>query len=57
MTNFLAELRRRNIFRVAAAYLRTQREWAIIHADLMAGLREQTSALLADIEAELEETP
>ena len=57
MSNFFAELRRRNIFRLAAAYLRTQREWAIIHADLMAGLREQASALLADIEAELEETP
>jgi hypothetical protein len=36
-----------------SAYLRTQREWAILHASLMAGLRDQAGALLAEIEAEL----
>ena len=40
-----------------SAYLRTQREWAILHAYLMAGLRDQAGALLADIEAELDRAP
>ncbi|MBC7767351.1 MAG: hypothetical protein H7124_01040 [Phycisphaerales bacterium] len=35
-----------------AAYLRTQREWAIIHANLLADLRDDTVALLERVEAE-----
>jgi hypothetical protein len=37
-----------------AAYLRTMREWAIIHANLLEDLRVQTETLLGDIKAELE---
>ena len=37
-----------------AAYLRTMREWAILHAGLLEDLRVETEALLADIRAELE---
>lgn len=37
-----------------AAYLRTVREWAALHAGLLEQLRTRTEALLADIRAELE---
>ena len=37
-----------------AAYLRTVREWAALHAGLLGELHGKTEALLADIEAELE---
>jgi hypothetical protein len=36
-----------------AAYLRTVREWAILHANLLEDLRPETEALLAAINAEL----
>ncbi len=36
-----------------AAYLRTMREWAILHTGLLEELRVETEALLADIKAEL----
>ena len=36
-----------------AAYLRSQREWAIVHHNLLRDLSEQTKALLAAIEQEL----
>lgn len=36
-----------------AAYLRTQREWAILHLNLLRNSNEETRALLADIEEEL----
>ncbi len=35
-----------------AAYLRSQREWAILHANLLARLKTDTEALLSEIEAE-----
>lgn len=35
-----------------AAYLRTQREWAILHANLLARLKTETETLLREIEAE-----
>jgi hypothetical protein len=37
-----------------AAYLRTMREWAVLHAGLLEDLRVDTEALLTDIRAELE---
>jgi hypothetical protein len=37
-----------------AAYLRTMREWAIVHANLLDRLEADTEKLLADINAELE---
>jgi hypothetical protein len=36
-----------------AAYLRTTREWAIVHAGLLEDLRIEAEALLADINAEI----
>jgi hypothetical protein len=36
-----------------AAYLRTQREWAIVHRNLLSNLGRDTETLLADIEREL----
>lgn len=36
-----------------AAYLRTQREWAIVHWNLLSNLSRDTTTLLADIEREL----
>lgn len=36
-----------------AAYLRTQREWAIVHWNLLSNLSRDTTALLAGIEGEL----
>ncbi len=35
-----------------AAYLRSQREWAILHANLLVRLKAETETLLHDIEAE-----
>lgn len=35
-----------------AAYLRTQREWAILHANLLARLKAETETLLREIDAE-----
>jgi len=40
-----------------AAYLRTQREWAIIHVNLLSQLRAETEEVLAAINAELERQP
>ena len=40
-----------------AAYLRSTREWAIIHANLLSQLRGQTEDVLAAINAELEKRP
>jgi hypothetical protein len=40
-----------------AAYLRSQREWAILHASLLERLRGETVTLLEAINAELERRP
>ncbi len=37
-----------------AAFLRTTREWATVHAGLLEQLRVRTEKLLVDIKAELE---
>ena len=40
-----------------AAYVRTTREWAIVHARLLEDLRVETEALLSMIRAELDKSP
>jgi len=40
-----------------AAYLRSMREWAIVHASLLENLRAETALLLDAIRAELEKRP